>query len=413
VDLNSIIDDFQRNYLLYLSMPLMAAFIGYVTKLVAIRMMFEPLEPIGIFPLQWQGIVPRRAERMATIACDTMTARLISPEEIFSRLDPERVALELNKPLMESVEIITTEVMERHKPGLWLSLPNAVRDALIRRMQTEAPAVIAEIMEDVRANIDKVFDLKHMVISNLVRDKNQLNKIFQEVGHAEFKFIAHSGIYFGFLIGVVQMVAWMLTHNPWVMPIFGLFTGWFTDWLALKMIFHPMEPKKYFGFITWQGLFLKRRKEVAADYGALIAQEILTPANITRAVLEGPLSDKLFALVERHVMKTLDSHAGMAKPLLLMTVGTENYIQIKQESVKKVIEHMPYALKSVEKYAEDAMDIRNTMVTKMQQLTPHEFERLLRPAFQQDEWILITVGAVLGFLVGELQVQLILPMVKY
>jgi len=42
----------------------------------------------------------------------------------------------------------------------------------------------------------------------------------------------------------------------------------------------------------------------------------------------------------------------------------------------------------------------------MQQLTEEEFEGVLRPAFQQDEWILITVGAILGFLVGEMQVFL-------
>ena len=39
----------------------------------------------------------------------------------------------------------------------------------------------------------------------------------------------------------------------------------------------------------------------------------------------------------------------------------------------------------------------------MRELTTEEFENLLRPAFQQDEWILITTGAVLGCLVGELQ----------
>ena len=41
-------------------------------------------------------------------------------------------------------------------------------------------------------------------------------------------------------------------------------------------------------------------------------------------------------------------------------------------------------------------------------LDEDEFENLLRPAFQQDEWILFAVGAVLGFLVGELQVQIML-----
>ena len=41
-------------------------------------------------------------------------------------------------------------------------------------------------------------------------------------------------------------------------------------------------------------------------------------------------------------------------------------------------------------------------------MTDDEYEGLLRPAFKQDEWKLISVGAVLGFLIGELQVHLFL-----
>jgi hypothetical protein len=44
----------------------------------------------------------------------------------------------------------------------------------------------------------------------------------------------------------------------------------------------------------------------------------------------------------------------------------------------------------------------------MKQLTPTEFEGMLRPAFKEEEWILITVGAVLGFMVGEMQIQFML-----
>ena len=40
-------------------------------------------------------------------------------------------------------------------------------------------------------------------------------------------------------------------------------------------------------------------------------------------------------------------------------------------------------------------------------LTPEEFEGVLRPAFQADERTLIIVGAILGFLVGELQVLMV------
>jgi hypothetical protein len=61
-----------------------------------------------------------------------------------------------------------------------------------------------------------------------------------------------------------------------------------------------------------------------------------------------------------------------------------------------------------EAYAADAMDIRNTLVAKMRDLDEEQFEELIRPAFRQDEWILIAVGAALGFLMGELQVLLLL-----
>ena len=41
-------------------------------------------------------------------------------------------------------------------------------------------------------------------------------------------------------------------------------------------------------------------------------------------------------------------------------------------------------------------------------LSPEEFEGMLRPAFKEDEWSLILVGAALGFLVGEMQIHFML-----
>jgi uncharacterized membrane protein YheB (UPF0754 family) len=406
--MSEILADFERNWYVYLSMPLIAALIGYVTKVVAIRMMFRPIEFTGIRPLfGWQGIVPRKAARMAAIACDTMTDRLISAGEVVSRLDPERVAKELERPLHEAVEEITRELAAEYRSGLWDSLPAQAQEMVVRRVRAEAPKLVKAILASVQSDVDSVFDLKGMVVENLVRDKELLNRIFQEAGRKEFQFIARSGLVFGFVIGLAQMVAWATLRSPWVMPIFGGLTGWFTDWLALKMIFKPREPRRYLGVFTWQGLFLKRRKEVAADYGALIATEIITPHNVMQAVLRGPLADRLFAVVERQVTEALDRQTRLARPLVALTVGGRRYQEIKHSVAEKVMRRMPDTLAYIEDYAEEAMDIRNTLVQKMQELTAEEFEELIRPAFQQDEWILITVGAVLGFAVGELQVLLV------
>ena len=405
--MSGFLADFQAHWYVYLSMPVIASLIGYVTKLVAIRMMFQPLEYVGRKPFGWQGIVPRRAARMASIACDTMTDKLISAGEVVGRLDAQRVAKEIEKPLQEAVEEITRDIAAEYQPGLWESMPDSARRLLIRRIQSESPQLVASILDAIKEDVDSVFDLKDMVVSNLVKDKALLNRIFREAGRKEFQFIAHSGIYFGFAIGLIQMFAWAAFKSPWIMPIFGGLTGWFTDWLALKMIFNPKQPVRYLGIFEWQGLFLKRRKEVAADYGDLIAREIITPHNVIEAVLRGPLADRVFTVVHRQVQDVIDRQSGLARPLVVMAVGSRKYQSMKHRIAEKVMDRLPETLSYIEDYAEEAMDIRNTLVEKMQELSAEEFEQLIRPAFEQDEWILITVGAVLGFMVGELQVLLV------
>jgi len=387
----------------YVAMPLFMALIGYVTKLLAIRMMFKPLEYRGWGPFGWQGVIPRRAARMAAVACDLITTKLIGPRDILDRLDPDKVAAELEAPLLSTVDEITREVMAQFQPGLWETLPESSRLLLIRRIQAEAPEVIADLLRDIRADVDQVFDLKTMVVTNLVRDKHLLNRIFAEAGEEEFRFIARSGIFFGFAIGCLQALTWAVTQSPWILPLFGAFTGWFTDWLALKLIFYPKQPRG-FGWLRWQGLFLARRERVTERYAALIAQELITPHNLFEALLHGPLADRVFAMVQRHVQRAVDAQTGVARPLVVLAVGSSHYQDIKRAVAEQVMERLPTTLAYVEDYTAEAFDIKATLVRKMRQLTDEEFEQLIRPAFQADEWILITVGAVLGFSMGELQV---------
>ncbi|HZY75657.1 MAG TPA: DUF445 domain-containing protein [Jatrophihabitantaceae bacterium] len=389
--------------LVIISIPVVAAIIGYVTKLVAIRMMFRPLEFVGIRPyLGWQGIVPRRAARMASIAVDTMTRDLISAGEVISRLDPDRVASELDEPMRRSTAEITRDVLGEFQPGLWDALPEPVRRLTVARVQAELPAIVRSVLADIQRDVDAVFDLKGMVITNLLADKDLLNRIFQEAGRKEFRFIARSGLWFGGILGVLQLGLWLLFHEPLIMPAFGLVVGWSTDWLALKMIFRPKRPVRVLGF-TIQGLFLKRRREVAADYGKLIAEEVITAHKVIEAIINGPLSDRMFALVARQVQAALDRSAGPARPLVAVTIGTARYQQLKKTISAKVIERLPETMRYVEDYARETMDVQNLLVQKMQQLDEQQFEALIRPAFEQDEWILITVGAVLGFVMGEIQ----------
>src|SRR6202008_1341961 len=112
----------------------------------------------------------------------------------------------------------------------------------------------------------------------------------------------------------------------------------FPAWLAMRMVFRPKQPTQYlFGLFEWQGLFLRRRKEVAADYGRLIAEEIITPRAILDGVLRGALSDKLFAMVHKHVQRAVDEQAGAIKPLVVFTVGSREYQQIKKQVAERMM----------------------------------------------------------------------------
>ncbi|WP_171289709.1 DUF445 domain-containing protein [Acinetobacter baumannii] len=405
-----MIADFQQHFWLYVSIPFMSGLIGYVTKVIAIQMMFSPLEFKGIKPFfGWQGIVPRKAEKMATTAVELMTAKLIKPEEIFARLDPKRIAKEIEKPLMAAAEDITREVAQEYQPGLWEGMPEFARQRLIRRVQSKAPEIVEHIMSEVQRDVNRYFDIKHLVISNLLKDKRLLNNIFKRVGKQEFKFFSNVGFVFGFGIGVIQMLCWIVTQGkyPWMLPLFGGFVGFFSDWIALQMMFRPLYPKKILGY-TWQGLFIKRQNEVAADYAALISKQLLTSRHMMAELFSGTHSARVIELVNRHVKQEIDMQAGVIRPLVVYAIGGEKYQNMKTQVAERIMQQLPETMKYVESYAEDAMNIRNTLIERMQKLTPSEFEGMLRPAFKEDEWALIAVGAVLGFVVGELQIQFML-----
>ncbi|GAB3494993.1 uncharacterized protein DUF445 [Amycolatopsis cihanbeyliensis] len=409
MDVDAIVADVRDHWQVYASMPFIAALIGYVTKRVAIEMMFRPLEFVGIRPfLGWQGVLPANAERMAATATEMLTRNLVDPKEIFARLDPHQLAKEIEQPLVRVVEDVTREVMEQYQPNLWEALPERAQRMLLHRVQAEAPRAIAKIMREISYNIDDVLDLKHMVVTNLVRDKALLNRLIKDISRPEMRFIARSGIGFGFALGIVQLAVWALTRSPLVLPVFGVLIGWFTDWLALKMIFLPREPKRFFGVYTWQGVFQRRRHQVAADYGDMIASEIITIPNLLEAILRGPKSDRLFGLIQREVQRTVDQQASVVKPVVAAAVGSRRFQEMKRAAAKKAAERVPLTIRHAEEYAVNALDVRNTIVDRMRQLTPVEFEGLLRPAFRQDEWKLIAVGAIIGGLVGELQVLLLL-----
>jgi uncharacterized membrane protein YheB (UPF0754 family) len=399
--------DAAGNWLIYLSMPLVAAFVGWSTKIVALEMIYRPLEFKGIGPIGWQGIVPRRAGKVGSKTIELLTANLLKPEELVDKIDAAEAVEALRAPLSKAIDDITRDLAEQIRPGLWDSLPEAGRKAVQSRIHAQVPKVTENLLNEMKSDLSRYVDVQFLAVTTLVRNKDKLVKLMRGLGDNAMAFVRRSGIYFGFGIGLVQMVVWALFRNPWIMPAFGFGVGLISDYIALNMLFRPIRPTKILGLFQFQGLLHAQRDTVTADYARILAEDLFTPEILLDGLLKGPGSDKLFALVAKEVEEAVDAQTGIARPLVVFTVGTQRYRELKDTVVNLVLERLPETLHEAQDYAANAIDLENTIIEKMNQLSPEEYESILRPVFKDDEPLMITVGAVLGGFVGEIQVQMI------
>ena len=109
------------------------------------------------------------------------------------------------------------------------------------------PKLIDGLIADVADEIEDLIDFKHMLVTRLEGDKELLNRLFLEAGSVEFRFIVRSGLYFGFLFGLIQLAVWIFYKAWWVLPAFGISVGYATNWLAINIIFRPLHPRRVLG----------------------------------------------------------------------------------------------------------------------------------------------------------------------
>lgn len=391
----------------YLSIPLVSGVIGYGTNVLALKMTFYPLEFKGIKPfLGWQGIIPAKAAKMAGTAVDLWTSKLIDIKDIFAQLDPKKVAEEMKPKFDYLAKEILDDIMEKESPGLWERVPNRAKQAFYDRLAKDMPHVVEGIMQDMKDNIHDVFDLKKMIVRSLTSNKELMNEIFLKCGEKEFRFIERSGFYFGFLFGLFQMVAWYFFPEWWILPVAGLAVGYLTNWLALKLIFEPVNEKKILGF-KFQGLFIRRQNEVSSEYARLLAEKILTPQQIFGEIINGPAKKNFMKIITQHVNEAIDEAAGFSKNIVTFVAGNRRYEKLKEMAAEKVIDELPDSIDSMFGYAKEAMGLEVLLKGKMQALSSIEFVDFLRPVFKEDEFTLILVGAALGCLAGWGQLVLV------
>jgi uncharacterized membrane protein YheB (UPF0754 family) len=399
------------NWILFGSIPVVAAIVAWTTNWLGIRMAFYPIRFVGPWDpwLGWQGIVPRRAWKMSTIAVDSAVTKLASLRELLEMMHPEEAVEYLVSQMTPLVPELVDEVANREYPDIWQALPGPVKQAVYGRCTSLLPKAAEGAMEDILEHVDSLLDARMMMIEELAGNPRVLVKTMMDAGKKEFWFLINVGAVFGALLGLGQMALTMgfRDYMIWIMPAFGIFVGYATNWLAFQMIFEPTTPRKI-GPYTLYGSMYKRKEQIARHFARVAAHEFATLPKAVNRMLTGPNRDRVKALIERHARPLVDEALSIAAPAARVALGPSHYEEIKDELAGRGEQLAPTLITDEEFVATRAALVEEEMFRRLNAMTETEFQRLLRPAVEEDEWILFTVGGALGGLSGLAQAGFLL-----
>lgn len=392
-----------------LSIPLISAASGWVTNWIAIKLTLYPSRPIKVTPwFNWMGILPAKSKKMAGILMDRTIIHIGSLQDIFREMEPHKISEYIQADLCKNVEIYVDETMEEVLPVAWANTPLIIKQRVYRRIISVAPELAETMISDLEDNLDQLLDLNEMVVQQLTDDPALLVRIFKEIGETEMKFGVNSGFWFGLLFGCLQMYFWSQYPEPWVLPLFGAMVGTGTNWVVINVIFRPLNPVKIlpamnFGFFKTkpfilQGLFLKRQQEVAGEFSRILTTEVMSVSQFMGAIMTGKNSKRAKTIIKNNLRPHVES--GVTKMILQLSVGFENYVKVKDRIQDKAIGFSLNSLNDPAFNSERGQVVSRFFTAQVKGMSPADYQDMLRPAFEEDEWIILVMGAVLGGLVG-------------
>ena len=405
------------------TIPLFTGVIGYLTNWTGVLMLFRPLAFRGVrvpglrvlFPLLprrvqvlpllrytghlgWQGIVPSRAAKMASLAVDKGLAKLGGIGDFYRELDPDRIAEHLAATLDDQLPQVVDSIMRDEDPELWAEIPPALKEAVYARVHEQLPSVVRELTTRIGEHAEQLIDAKLMVVNHLRQRPELLNDIFQRLGSKELRFIQNVGFYLGVPLGLVLFAVLQAYPAAWLLPVGGALIGWAVNHAGVTMIFEPVHPVRW---VPWkQGLFLKRQHEVTDGYAALISEHVITLENIGHELLHGPRADRTHRLLRDTLRPAVDHAVGPARLAVRAALGPRQYERIGNTLAQRASGIAPAAIAHEGFSRRQARRIRDFIAREMRRMGPDDFVQMLRSAIKQDEWLLFVHGGVLGVAAG-------------
>jgi len=188
-----------------------------------------------------------------------------------------------------------------------------------------------------------------------------------------------------------------------LIPVISAFIGWFTNWVAIKMLFHPKQPKRILG-VTFHGIFPKRQKVFAEKLGKMISSEFLSFEDIEQKIASPQNLQKLMPMIEGHVDKFLRDKLGDEMPFLSLFIGDKTIRSLKKIFMLELEILFPQLMKSYAGHLQEELDLEKIVTEKVSAFSSDKLESILYQIMSKEFRFVELLGGVIGFIIGILQV---------
>jgi len=184
--------------------PVIGALIGWITNIIAIRLLFRPYKPVNILGFKIQGLLPKRQKEIAAAVGKVVESELVS-------IDSIRRVVEENKVDRRIVRKVFYLIKDRIDDRLPVLLPSSVKKMIRNYIMAQAKKEIREILPQIAngmvRELEDQVSLKGMVENRVNEfDFKKLEEIVLRVSKKELRFVEVAGGILGFIIGLLQML---------------------------------------------------------------------------------------------------------------------------------------------------------------------------------------------------------------
>ena len=190
-----------------------------------------------------------------------------------------------------------------------------------------------------------------------------------------------------------------------ILTIVGGLIGWITNILAIKLLFRTIKPVKIpILNIEILGLIPKRKKEIAANIGEVISNELLSMDDILDQALNNSNGENFNSYITDKIKNIINEKLNII-PMPFRMMAAPYIDEILNKEVPNAVDEISVDL--LDK-AKENVNIQEIVEEKINQLDLEKLEDIIIKVAKKELKHIEILGLVLGAIIGVLQGVLVI-----